>query len=203
MTMPPNYNIINQNAHLIVENIAYESVAVYLFLRDEYARGNIITNHVFQFVYRSFYRIDYAGLTDNFKNEYFRLLESHREGNNVDLRQLVRQLNDIPNHRGDRTIQFSFVTKLANTVNENFPIYDSNVAYVYGFRRPLSNKPFDSRLDEFMNQYDELRNSYSEIIDGRLLEEALEVFRGRFGQQMHVVKKIDFIMWSCGNLRMR
>ena len=59
----------------LIENVsAYrvgrESVDVYLFLCDEFARGPVTQNYLFQFVYCSFYRLDNAGLTPEFKFSY-------------------------------------------------------------------------------------------------------------------------------------
>jgi hypothetical protein len=53
-----------------------ESFYVYNFLKDEYLETkDITTNHLFQFTYRSFYRLDNAGLTKEFKNRYFELFK--------------------------------------------------------------------------------------------------------------------------------
>ena len=67
--------IINNHTQAIIDNISYESIEVYNFLRKEYEKKNITDNYLFQFVYRSFYRLDNAGLPAEFKTEYFNLLE--------------------------------------------------------------------------------------------------------------------------------
>ena len=56
----------------IISNISRESVDVYLWLRDEYKKGNIKNNTVFQFVFRSYYRLDRAGLGKKLKKRYFK-----------------------------------------------------------------------------------------------------------------------------------
>jgi hypothetical protein len=56
----------------ILSNIDFESIAVYSFLKNEYAKENILDNFVFQFVFRSYYRLDNAGLSDEIKNRFFR-----------------------------------------------------------------------------------------------------------------------------------
>ena len=65
-------NLINNNAQAIVNNISHESIDVYNFLRTQFDITNVAENYLFQFVYRSFYRLDNAGLTAQFKTEYFR-----------------------------------------------------------------------------------------------------------------------------------
>jgi len=58
---------IDGNAEPVVRAIGREAVDVYGFLSDQFTRGPVVGNHVFQFVYRSFYRLDSAGLTPEFK----------------------------------------------------------------------------------------------------------------------------------------
>jgi hypothetical protein len=111
----PDLSDIEGNADSIVREIGREAVDVYGFLADEFARGSVVGNYVFQFTYRSFYRLDNAGLTPEFKSKYFALLEESRNVREIDLRRLVEELYAIPNRKGQRSLQFSFVTKLANT----------------------------------------------------------------------------------------
>lgn len=113
----PDLADIESNTEEIVLAIGRESVEVYRFLSAEFMRGSILENYVFQFAFRSFYRLDNAGLTPNFKREYFVLLEEARNLNEVDLPGLARKLFHIPNRKGQQSLQFSFVSKLANTVN--------------------------------------------------------------------------------------
>ena len=62
---------IENNSTEIIENIDQESVDVYNFLKTEFRKSNINENYLFQFVFRSFYRIDNAGLTPEFKKELY------------------------------------------------------------------------------------------------------------------------------------
>jgi hypothetical protein len=55
----PNINTITDSIlaieNEIINNIAFESVDVYQFLHNEFNKGYVIKNNLFQFVYRSFY----------------------------------------------------------------------------------------------------------------------------------------------------
>ena len=59
----PDLSDIEGNGDSIVEAIGREAVDVYGFLADEFGRRSAVGNYVFQFTYRSFYRLDNAGLT--------------------------------------------------------------------------------------------------------------------------------------------
>ena len=199
----PDLSDIETNSEEIVGAIGRESVEVYRFLSDEFARGPVLENCVFQFAYRSFYRLDNAGLTPDFKREYFVLLEEARGLREVDLPGLTRKLFAIPNRKGHASLQFSFVSKLANTVNSQYPIYDAEVASVFSFRAPYNYKTFDVRLTEYMAFYNKLRGIYAEIIGRDILQKPRQMFRDIYAappERIPEIKVLDFIFWSAGKL---
>ena len=59
---------ITSNQKRIIDALGEEPFAVYSFLSSECARGGVDKNPLFQFVYRSYYRLDNAGLTSDFKS---------------------------------------------------------------------------------------------------------------------------------------
>jgi hypothetical protein len=63
-----------------------EPIDVYLYLRDRFeSAADCSRDTVFQFLFRSHYRLDNAGLSVIFKAAYFGLLEKNRGVENVDL----------------------------------------------------------------------------------------------------------------------
>ncbi len=197
----PDLSGIEVNCDSIVQKDGREAVDVYAFLADEFARGSVVENYVFQFMYRSYYRLDNAGLTDAFKSRYFELLEESRDLRDIDLRRLVKELYAIPNRKGQQSLQFSFVTKLANTANRGYPIYDREVASVFGFRPPDNLRTFGARLEKYMTFYASLQHTYSEILDGNLLQEPRRAFRqihAALPERIPDIKVLDFIFWWAG-----
>ena len=59
----PDLADIEGNHEPIVQAIGQESVQLYLFLSRQFAHGSIKDNQIFQFIFRSFYRLDNAGHT--------------------------------------------------------------------------------------------------------------------------------------------
>ena len=194
-------NEINNNAKSIIGNLKEESVAVYCFIKNQFNEGNVTENKLLQFVFRSFYMIDNAGLTDDFKNRYFEILQLSK-GNNPNLRVICNDLCEIKNQRGFESLQFSFVTKLANTVNSKYPIYDSKVAKMYAYRPLSSAKPIEDRLDSLESFYSFLLSDYSTILKNDSLSLALSEFDKKFEKYKDIdnIKKLDFIVWSAGKL---
>lgn len=191
---------VEDNADEIVRAIGRESVGVYAFLATEFAKGPIVDNYVFQFVYRSYYRLDNAGLTARFKIRYFELMQQCRSTGLVNIEELVSELHEYENLRRRKTLQFSFVTKLANTVSDTYPIYDAEVARVFGFKPPPNSKKFDTRLMEYMSFYKRLQAVYLDIIYKDRLPKARAAFESLYSNERGLpkVKLLDFIIWSAG-----
>lgn len=165
-------------------------------------KSSAVENKLFQFVFRSFYRIDNAGLTDEFKQKYFKLLEDTRDCE-PDIKDLCAQLYDIENRKGSKSLQYSFITKLANTVNPELPLYDKEVAKMYGYRSPISHKPLDQRIENLLSFYNHLTKDYTEILNNCLLETTLNAFDQKFPSYQSMLinnKKLDFVIWSAGKL---
>lgn len=171
---------IEANADKIVQSIGRESVEVYRFLSKRFLEQEPKDDNVFQFIFRSFYRLDNAGLTDKFKTRFFELLSIAKAEKKADIQGIVRSLFDIPNRRGQASLQFSFATKLAATVDSTSPIYDAEVASIFGFRPPYNHKPFEQRLSEYTAFYTELKSLYQTIIDRDRLRDARTMFYSQY-----------------------
>lgn len=194
---------IDTNANKIVHLIGQESVDVYRFLSKRFREQDPKGDRVFQFIFRSFYRLDNAGLTDEFKTKFFELLSIAKTEQQADISEIVRSLFDIPNRKGQASLQFSFATKLAATVEPTSPIYDAEVASVFGFRAPYNYKPFEQRLSEYTSFYTKLKSLYQTIIDKDDLKEARAMFRSQYQcteSDVPETKVLDFIFWSAGKL---
>ena len=130
-----------------------------------------IHKNLFHFVFRSFYRLDNAGLSDEIKVEYFNLLQETRDRDTFDFQLVCDRLYQLVNLRGQNTLQFSFATKMANIINDSRPIYDSEVASMFGFRTPYNYRSYSQRLTEYCNFYVEISNRYIEFTQDNLILE--------------------------------
>jgi len=193
---------INSCSLEIVGNIQEESLATYCFIHDQWNGSSAVDNKLFQFVFRSFYRLDNAGLTDEFKNKYFELLEAVRN-KEVNIKSVCETLYEIENRKGSKSLQFSFATKLANTVNPLLPIYDSEVAKMYGYKPPLTYKPLSERIENLLKFYKYLSDDYTKVLHDGSIEMTLNTFDKKFPKYQDKIsnfKKLDFIVWSAGKL---
>lgn len=200
----PDINSLCDNAHSIIRGIERESLDVYLFLKEQFNKGPILKNYLFQFVYRSFYRLDNAGLTPEFKSEYFRSMDEFRSLKYLDLRSLSKCLYEIPNRKDQKSLQFSFVTKLANTIDDDYPIYDSEVAKIFSFHPPYAYKTVDERLTVYLEFYKNLKNYYHELLNGNACETIFTCFHETYPDDNYskipLLKLLDFFFWSAGKI---
>lgn len=184
----------------IIENIEHESIDVYNFLKKSFVNSNVNENHLFQFVYRSFYRFDSAGLTSEFKKEYFKMLEQNRNEKQFDFEKVLNHLYNFPNRKGQNTFQFSFVTKLFNTINNSMPIYDSEVARMFSLSRPYQHG-FSVKLEKYLYQLEIIQKGFDKIIEQNLMPNTTELFDRKFmNNGLSEMKKLDFIVWSAGKI---
>ncbi|WP_118976799.1 hypothetical protein [Taibaiella koreensis] len=191
--------LLEESAHTIIENIQEESLAVYCFLRNQFEATDVVSNYLFQFLYRSFFRLDNAGLTREMKAEYFRILADFKTNQNFDLVKAVKHLWSFPALSGKNTLQFSFCTKMANMLDEQHPIYDDKVVSVFGLKQPYATLDFNEKLQTYLAQLSIIRDGYKSIVDKELLPKLLESFDNRFDSYpVTTFKKLDFIFWSAG-----
>jgi hypothetical protein len=193
--------IISNQARIINE-LGEEPIAVYRLLSSEFAKGGVDKNPLFQFVFRSYYRLDNAGLTPAFKARYFELMENARVTEVIDLQAIATDLYRFKSLRDRKTLQFSFITKLAATVSPHYPIYDREVGKALGFSPPDQLRDFDKRLGIYLQFYGWLRRLYTDFIAARTLRSAEAALVAKYSTAKHVppMKALDFLFWSAGKL---
>ena len=189
---------IVKNQKKIFANIKPESIAVYLFLKNEYKRGDVKNNLLFQFVFRSYYRLDSAGLSDRQKIKYFELLASHKNHLKIILNDLYK-LKDLQNKN---KVQFSFATKLLHTLDNNEPIFDAEVSRVFPKSKPEGKRK--KKIESCPIKYGILKDTYSSLLQDERIKKIILEFRSTFNvrnkNKMSDVKVLDFIIWSLGKL---
>lgn len=196
-------DIIARQDH-IQYSLADADIDVYLFLLDRLhtAHGKISTDHVFQFLFRSYYRLDNAGLSPEFKVAYFKIMEENFSAKNIDLRGICKDLYAYKNRRHQNTLQFSFVSKLAAMIDPELPIYDLYVSKIFGFHAPYGHST-DRRLDMLLGFYQRLSASMR-VFSGR--QEYLDLQK-KLGSaishwtRLSATKQGDFILWAAGKTR--
>jgi hypothetical protein len=121
---------IESNFQQIVDmfNQRSKDIEKYIKIKNEYDKGcNTENNSEFQNLYKNFYVMRIAGLTEEYFDKYFQILNKRTFNKREDLFDLLIEMDGIKTRRGHNSLQFSFATKLLHTANNDLPIYDKHV----------------------------------------------------------------------------
>jgi hypothetical protein len=189
---------IDEKQDEILSNLDTESVAVYIFLKKEFDKGNILNNLIFQFVFRSFYRLDNAGLSDNLKKRFFKLLAEKQTKLDI----ILSELYEIPTLKKYNSIQFSFATKLLHTIDNDKPIFDRYVIFL--IKKKVTGHNKNEKIQSCIEIYNSLVTLNDELKKNDKIRNVILKFRTKFkvsNEEMSDTKVLDSIMWSLGKLQ--
>jgi len=188
---------IGLNTQTYLESDDYElnkSIPIYCWLRQEFKNTSVPldSNYIFQIVFSSFYGLRFQ--KKEWKKKYFAVMQKFREVENVSIETIIQELHKEKNE----SIQFSFITKMLNLINQNNPIFDINVSTV------LKLEKIDyKKRESVMATYNNLFSVYKYLIANRMIKECLIKFDNvfnAFNGKIAEVKKIDFLLWCAGKI---
>ena len=197
---------ISKNEKAIIANINRKDLDTYVSIKDEFLKSDVSSNSAFQLKFNSFYRLNGAGLTKEFKSVYFKLMEEKRNNDDFDswqIKEIMLELFKYKNAQGNNCIHFSFTTKLMHTINNNLPIYDSMIKKVFGFAGPYHYNSSTEKIDSYLAQYEVIKDTYNQIMQNNLLSSTFELFDLKFpNSTLSKIKASDFIFWTAGKLKL-
>lgn len=197
-------NHINNNQERIISDIDFASVEAYKQIQDLFLKVNVSESTSFQLKFNSFYRLNGAALTQEFKSAYYNILEENRnikDFEDFQVKEILLDLFKYENYKGNKCLQFSFTTKLIHTINNDLPIYDSMIKSIFGFKGPHYYSSTNERINIYLNQYKDIKDTYKQIIESKLLNEIFLLFNNKFANySLSKVKTLDFIFWTAGKL---
>jgi hypothetical protein len=200
-------DLFNKNGGAILDNISQEEVDRYLFLRTRISDVEVSEDKDFRDTFKEAYRLDRKRLSQAFKERYFELMEETKSEERFDFYAGFRELYGENGRTKLGPVQFSFLTKMANTIDESYPIYEKPLADLFEFKQPQRHKQTArERLRIYMDFYNHVRDTYQELIEEEMIYDLLKVFKIRFRQSdQHVpmMKRVDLLARSAGDLKNR
>jgi hypothetical protein len=200
-------DLFNKNGGAILDNISQEEIDRYLFLRSRIGDADVPEDTDFRNTFKEAYRLDRKRLSQAFKERYFQLMEEAKAEEQFDFFAGFRELYGENNRTKLGPVQFSFLTKMANTINESYPIYEKPLADLFEFKRPQRHKQTArERLRIYMDFYNHVQETYQEMIEEELIYDLLKVFKIRFrhsDQHVPMMKRVDLLARSAGDLKNR
>lgn len=86
------------------------------------------------------------------------------------------------------TIQFSFLSKLIHTIDNDRIIYDSQVRKLFELKDVSPIKCIHKKINIYLEQYQQLEMAYKVILDSTLLDNAILTFDTQFPQATKISK---------------
>lgn len=184
------YSLINKNILVILDNIERAYVAEYDWLSKRLKQTNVSLDPEFQKRYKSYWAMDFARLSPGFCEFYFRVLEKGKS-EDIEIRSLCKNLYEVPTHKNEqKTIQFSFATKLAHMINPALPIYDNLVCSFYFLKVAWPKGDFSQRIELYLSVYKFLLKELERIKTNGLLESSIYEFRKGLSPKCFTDEKI-------------
>ena len=200
------YRLMNDHRDEVIDELVRISdVPRYLELRRKLREVDASTDMEFQQMYRDYWRMSLSRLGNLFYKRYFahmEALKSSDAGRNEAAIREIAMLSDTPERS---SLQFSFATKLLNTIDSREPVYDTHVTSFYFYVPPASDRPFEARLNALLEFYDFLRGEYARVLGGGLLRPAIEQFRERVSADPDLCDEriVDLLIWGFASLMRR
>lgn len=192
------YDLINQFAQTVVGTIPPEHVMDYEWLLQNVGQASTPD---YQRRYRRFWAMNAAQLSPAFYATYFGTLTA-AASQPPTLSSVAQTLHAASaRQNGQKSLQFSFATKLLHITNPHLPIYDSQVAAFYFFvepdRNPKDPNDFQRRISKFVTFHDFLKQEYSRVLQYNLLATAIQEFRSRLTPKHFTDEKVvDSLIWA-------
>ena len=194
------YKIINDNISSINNAInRSRDIDPYMTLQTIFQNGSILNNGNFKTIYRKYWQLNAARLSDTFCDHYFQVLEKNRNKEDRNIKEVVEDLYRVSsNAKNKKTLQFAFATKLLHTIDNTLPVYDSLVADFYFLPQIKLNWKYDKKISTYLKAYEFLQKEHKRILDGKLLSSAITRFRTHFALPASYTdqKIIDTLLWK-------
>jgi len=160
------------------------------------------TKDEFRKYFINYYRLNAGGLTEEFKEEFFKILfnESQMEKKEDPYTPILRQLYKFRRRKGDQALYGSFVSKLVAMHDDTSPIFDKYVNDFFGISAPSSEYNIDFRIERFVTNIKRLRTIYAQWSSDADFKEILQCVRKKHpGLSDCADSRIaDLLVWTAG-----
>lgn len=178
------------------KNLNQADIDKYKKLRELYKAG---INAEFKELFKSYYGLNIAGLTEEQKSVYFlKLSELSSVGDYATIfLDIATKLYDMPRRTKDNSLQLSFTTKLLAFVDDNYPIYDKYVGDLFGLGAP-DNGSVPFRVKVFLHNMALIKSYYEYFSKKKEMRSLLDGTKNKFSLDASDIRIMDFYVWSIG-----
>ena len=173
----------------------------YKVLKDVYEHRQI--NDSFQRMFNSFYAMSKLFVDERFIKEFYermnKLKEEQKTYTPKDIVKDAEELSKIKTEGSKRneSLQLSFVTKMYNLKDEQYPIYDKYVASVFGIRKEHDDYIKDKR-NTCVKWYQLIMDVYEKLLEDNNIKVMINYFNTYFSCELGSMRILDIIVWQLG-----
>lgn len=188
-------DLLQQNSSQLLAAIPLRMVDKYLWIQNHFRHTDVSIDGEFQKRYAGFYRMRFV--SPGYRQAYFQLLEYGKQ-QEMPFEELARQLYAIDNRH-----EFSFLTKMLHTLDTNRPIYDSQVDAALGIHRRVV-ADFELRLQQDRVILQAMMRTQQSLLQDPQVQTVLSAFTHTFTvDDLSEAKKLDFLLWALGGLKIQ
>lgn len=170
---------------------------VYIFLQNKYKQNQI--DDEFKRRYKTFYVLSARyGFTEDHCNLYFSLL-INKEKN---LETILQKLSEIPPNK----FWLSYTSKLIHTIDNNQPIYDTNIHSVLKLNT-VNSSDLIKKKQQYLEIYKDLQKEFNVLLTDSRISKILECSRNKLKDaqvdsgMISDTKLLDSILWGLYTVR--
>lgn len=195
------YQLINAYVDILLEAIRPDvAIAPYNQLIRSLQEVDVSNDQSFRNTYAKYWGLNAARLAPDFENVYFQLLETLKASpDNAEVKFVASKLCATPTSKdGQRSLQFSFSSKLVHMIYPHRPVYDNTVERFFFLPGTETLSRHEKKLDRLMKSYNFLISEYQRILDNGILAQAITRFRAKYPdtESWTDEKIIDTLIWQ-------
>jgi len=183
-----------------VGEISEKTISPYIRIKEMLKNINNENKSTFEKTFRKYYGMNSAGLSDEFFQAFFSILYTAKHnGDFPSGRVILEKLYTIKRKKGDKSMQYSFVSKLLNALDEDHPIIDKYVKKFLQIEPPPKNKK-ENQLQWYEETIFKIKQEYGELIQNGIINKCFEMLDRRLPQfkNIYPLRKLDFLIYSAG-----
>jgi len=186
------------------EHLAADDFAPYLQLRRLLRDESAESREEFRSTFESYYGLKAGGVTDAFRDRYFEILYGLELQEGTDpYTPILKDLYQIPRHKGDRALAASFVSKLVAIHDETRPLLDRHVSGFFGICVP-QNGGIDFRIAGLVSNLGWLGQIYRDWSQSDQVLDIIAKLLGRHPslEACAIPRLADFLVWTVGRKKL-
>ncbi len=196
--------LMSRNGGKVLDHVDKDEVAKDAWLREHFGNANIAEDEEFQEAFTNAYKLGGRRFSNALKAKLYEIMEAGKSKESFDFYESFHELYSGGNQPKLSPTQFSLLSKVANTLDEEYPIYETALGDMMGFKKPTSTKDTaHDRMREYMRFYEHVQEVYTDLLEDENVQDLLKVFKIKhreYAKSIPMKKRLDFLVRSAASL---